>query len=378
LISNFLLRALSILLLLSLAHQGYGQPSLFDNEDYIALIKKAAAHIYNQQPDSAAIFIDQTEQVLPGHPVIYMMRALSLSWSVFPMKVGLPEFQAHEKLLRQCVSAAEKRLDKDDEDVEGVFFEMTARGLLAEYYADDGNYLKALGEARKAYGHMKSGFDLTEEYPEFYLTTGIYNYFREKYPQKHPIYKPFLWFFRSGDIELGLEQIDKATQTAIFSNVEAHLYLSYIYLRYEMQPQRAQEYLKSLTENYPNNQYFKAKLLECYIMYDQFELAEPIVEGFLEAQDPYYKLLGESMKGYQLEKWTKADKPAAKFYNQALATGKEIKKGSYYKALAYLGLGRIDLRNNHKEAARRNFEIAMSLNDNEGVQAEAKKNLKRL
>ncbi|MEM8896189.1 MAG: hypothetical protein AAGC88_16545, partial [Bacteroidota bacterium] len=112
--------------------------------------------------------------------------------------------------------------------------------------------------------------------------------------------------------------------------------------------------------------------------YDEFELAEPIIEKFLEAENPYYKLLGESMKGYQLEKWVKANEPAARFYNQALATGRGIDKGSYYKAIAYLGLGRIDLQNNHKEAARANFEAAMAVNDNDRIQKEAKRNLKLL
>ncbi|MEM9053098.1 MAG: hypothetical protein AAGC47_13680, partial [Bacteroidota bacterium] len=236
---GILIKGFAIAQLVLLSFKAHAQYPLFDNEDNIALVKKGSAYIYNQQPDSAAIIIKEIEQTLPGHPVVYMMKALSLSWSVFPMKVDLPEFPAHEELLRQSIDAARERLDDDDEDIEGIFFEMTARGLLAEYYADDGNYLKALGEARKTYGHMKSGFDLIEKCPEFYLTTGIYNYFREKYPQKHPIYKPFLWFFRTGDIELGLEQIHQATETAVLSNVEAHLYLSYIYLRYEMKPEKA-------------------------------------------------------------------------------------------------------------------------------------------
>ncbi len=371
-------RVLLSAILLFFEYSVSAQYALFDDPDNIKLVKQGTRFIYNQQPDSAELIIVKVSEQLPGHPVVPMMRALAISWSVFPMKTSLPEFAKHEALLQESITAAQKLLDANKDHAEGVFFEMSARGMLAEYYADDGNYMKALGEARKTYGLIKSGFDLVEEYPEFYLTTGIYNYFREKYPQRHPIYKPFLWFFRSGDIELGLEQIHTATQRAVLSNVEAHLYLSYIYLRYEMEPVKAKDYLLRLTDQYPNNQYFKAKLLECYIMYNEFELAEPIAERFLDADNPYYLLLGQSMKGYLLEKWIKAKEPAARFYNDALATGKLTDKGSYYEAIAYLGLGRIDLQNNNKEAARTNFEKAMSINDNDMIEKEAKRYLKEL
>ena len=371
-------RAIVLIALLHLQYSVSAQYALFDNPGNIRLVQEGTRFIYNQQPDSASLIIDQVSKKLPGHPVVPMMKALSIAWSVFPMKTSLPEFEAHEQLLLTTIAAAEKLLNEDKGHVEGIFFEMSARGLLAEYYADDGNYMKALGEARKTYGLLKAGFDLVEKYPEFFLTTGLYNYFREKYPQRHPIYKPFLWFFRSGDIELGLEQMHTATQRAVLSHVEAHLYLSYIYLRYEMQPEKAENYLIKLCREYPGNQYFKAKLLECYIMYDQYEKAEPIAEKFLSAEDPYYLLLGQSMKGYLLEKWIKAKTPAARFYNDALATGKLTSKGSYYEALAYLGLGRIDFENNNKEAARLNFEMAMSINDNDMIEKEAKKYLKAL
>lgn len=373
-----ILRVLLSLILLFFEHSVSAQYALFDNPANIQLVRQGTRFIYNQQPDSARLVINQVSKKLPGHPVVPMMRALAISWSVFPMKTYLPEFEEHEALLQKSIKAADKLLDEDEDHTEGVFFQMTARGLLAEYYADDGNYMKALGEARRTYGLMKSGFDLVEDYPEFFLTTGIYNYFREKYPQKHPIYKPFLWFFRSGDIELGLQQIHTATQQAVLSNVEAHLYLSYIYLRYEMKPEKARDYLLELTDQYPNNQYFKAKLLECYIMYEEFELAEPIAERFLDSKNPYYLLLGQSMKGYLLEKWVKAKQPAARFYNEALATGKLTNKGSYYEAIAYLGLGRIDFENGNNEAAKSNFETAMSINDNDRIEEEAKRYLKKL
>lgn len=371
-------RVLLILTLPFLHHCASAQYALFDSPENIRLVKEGTRFIYNQQPDSAQKIIEKVSQTLPDHPVVPMMKALAIAWKVFPMKTYLPEFEEHEKLLQATIQASDQLFNQDKDHVEAIFFQMSARGLLAEYYADDGNYVKALGEARKTYGLLKAGFDLTDQYPEFYLTTGLYNYFREKYPQRHPIYKPFLWVFRGGDIELGLEQIHTATKKGVLSNAEAHLYLSYIYLRYEMEPEKAEKYLLELNKQYPNNQYFKAKLLECYVMYDQFELAEPIAEKFLDAKDPYYRLLGQSMKGYLLEKWIKAKEPASRFYNDALATGKLTNKGSYYEAIAYLGLGRIDFQNGHKAAAKRNFEMAMGLNDNDMIESEAKKYLKQL
>ncbi|MEZ0611599.1 hypothetical protein ACAW74_24015 [Fibrella sp. WM1] len=47
--------------------------------------------------------------------------------------------------------------------------------------------LKAVGESRKAYVYMKDGFQLMDKNVEFYFSTGLYNYYVERYPIGHSV-----------------------------------------------------------------------------------------------------------------------------------------------------------------------------------------------
>ncbi len=353
---------------------------LFDRPDRMKLVSKGVDYIYNVQPDSADIWIEKVEQEMPDHPVVPMMRALNVLWQNIPLVTLDTVFKEFSGHLRETVRKAYKLDDGDQTHPEAIFFEMAARGLLAEYYADDDHYMKALAEASKAYDLIKKGFDLSDEIPEFLLTTGVYNYFREKYPERHPVYKPLLWFFRSGDIELGLAQIKEATRKAVLSKVEAYVYLAYIYLRYEYNPKAAQTYLFTLHKNYPNNYYISTKLLESLTAEDDFKKAPVTLMDSLRASDrPYYQMAGEAFYGLYMERIKKSDTLAIQHYRASLSAGAEILgHGEYYRGLAYLGMGRIYSQQEKKDRAIFNLEKAITETDSEEIQREANLWLKKV
>ncbi len=278
-----------------------------------------------------------------------------------------------------AIELAESR-DPDLEEPEMVFFAMASHGLLAEYYADQGYNLRAVGEANKAYGLMKKGFKIVDTHPEFLFTTGLYNYFREKYPEKHPIYKPLLWFFRSGDIELGLQQLEKACEVSILTQVEAYVYLSYIYLRYEYKPEKAQEYLGQIIEMYPNNFYAKGKYLESLANPGDFKNAPiEVIYSLMKHDNPYYKLAGYVFLGYYEEIVILSDEKAEFAYRRGLEYGDEIEHhGEYFKGLGYLGLGRLLAQKGAHEEAKRNLNLAVKFAETSQIRKEAKELLSEL
>lgn len=351
---------------------------VFDEGEIQVLIKKGANHIYNASPDSSHFYIDQVEQKLPSHPVVPLMKAMTLLWSNIPT-ISDETFGTMQRQLDSAILLA-KTIDPLLEDPEMIFFAMSAHGLLAEYYADQGYKVKAVGQANRAYGLLKKGFDLVDEHPEFLFTTGLYNYFREKYPEKHPIYKPLLWFFRNGDIELGLEQLQMATEKSYLTKVEAFVYLSYIYLRYEYKPEKAQEYLSELCEMYPNNYYAKAKYLESLANPNDFgNVPLPMLYSLVTHRNPYYKLAGYVFLGYYQET-IKNNKVRAEFaYRKGLEYAKQLPShGEYFKGFGYLGLGRILVENNKNEEARESLLSALKWAETELIEEEAKELLSKI
>lgn len=352
----------------------FGQ--LFDNEENKALIEIAARYIYRSDSANSKKAIAKVAVRLPDHPVIPLMEAVFLLWREMPMHTTDSVFFTFEDKLKEVIEKSKAM--PDESRAEKIFFEMSARGFLAEHYADEGAYLKALGEAHKTYGFMKDGFKLVPDAPEFLLTSGLYNYFRVAYPEKHPVYKPLLWLFKGGDKEKGLQQLERAVHETIISKVEAHLYLSYIYLRYERNPEKASFYLGKLYKLYPENSYFRAKYAESLIENKKFGNIPVLTESLMRHPRDYYQMSGEVFMGMYAERYEQNAKKAIDYYQRAVDRIERLKgHGSHYISWAYLGLGRCQLQT-RPESAKEALLKAKEYSETKWVKQEAEDLLDQL
>ncbi|UXP32955.1 hypothetical protein N6H18_03170 [Reichenbachiella agarivorans] len=352
---------------------------VFDSPKTLAAIEKVAYYVYNEYPDSANMAIDKMALKLPNHPVIHMMRAMNIAWQDQPIRTTSPSFPAHQRELEKVIELAVKIRKEDPDNLEGLFFEMSAHGLLAEYYAREGSYVKAVTEAKKTYDFITETMEKTDESPEFYFLAGLYNYFREKYPERHPAYSPLLWFFKSGNKKLGLQQLDSAVNQSKIVKAEAHLYTAYIYLRYETDYKKAEYYIQKISKEYPRNSYFKTKHVESLVMRGEYKTALPMIEAFLSYEKPYYRTCGEVYMGSYQEHVLKSDTKAAYYYTKALATGdQDPTRGEYYRSLAYLGLGRVTERKGEIKQAIEYYQQAIDLDESDLVTKEAKERLNKI
>lgn len=367
---RLIVRKYLFVLFLSYSHFSIAQ--LFDNERNMAVVKQTADYIYDLEGDSALIYIDSVDLLLPNHPIVPMMQGMKVLWDNIPLVTVDSIFSEFRQRMGEVINLANRLDNGEQEHPEAIFFEMAARGLLAEYYADDDQYMKAAGEASKTYGLLKKGFDLQEEVPEFLFTSGLYNYFREKYPERYPIYRSFVWLFRSGDIEKGLEQLEKASEVTVISRVEVNVYLAYIYLRYEYQPKRAQRYLIDLYDDYPNNLYINAKLLESYADGKNFGTeAGELIERLMASDRPYYQLAGKAFQGLYLEKVKQDSINALRTYREAIAAGAAILgHGEYYRSLTFLGMGRIYYAQGDARNAEYHLEQALEHDPTQVIEEE--------
>ncbi len=356
------------------------QAQLFGHKQHTQLVTKTVGYIYNMQPMLANKYIDSVEQEMPNHPVVPLMRAMNILWQAMPNVTEPGVFERFEAQLNETVRLANRIDGGRQEHPEAIFFEITARGLLAEYYADDEAYMKAMTEAGKAYGLMKSAMTLTEHNPDFYLPVGVYNYFREKYPEKHPSYKPLLWFFRSGDIELGIGQLKEGCRSGVLTKVEAYIYLSYIYLRYEEIPELAQSYLLELSRLYPNNYYVTAKYLESLVGGEDYKkMDQKLINQLLNVAKPYYRMAGHTFQGLYAEKVLLNKEEALKSYHNCLKLEDKTKhEANYLISETYLGLSRIAMSNGQHKKAEEYAQNALERAETKEVQQEARKILYQL
>ncbi len=366
----FLLVSLTVSLSVS------AQNSILDNRDLDSLVLAIATPIYNLHHEEALRQLDILANRIPDHPIVDMLYAMNILWETIPdpQPDNFPDIEKH---LFQCISKAEQILETDEDNPEAVFFQLMAHGLLAQYYHEQGTTFKAVGEAKRAYNAVIAGFTLKEEYIEFYFSTGLYNYYREKYPELHPVYKPFVWIFRSGNIAEGLNQLHYASQRTILSKVESAWYLAYIYLRYEAKPTKAYDLLSPLVSRYPRNFYFHTLLLEALMSLEKFEEAAGSVNYLMSSEKWFYKMNGLTYKGLLEEKQNNNPTLAKEYYLRAITLGEMHKnEGMHAKSLAYAGLARVSDRENDIDMAKIYFKKAAKLAQTEAIREEAATYLK--
>ncbi|WP_084373548.1 tetratricopeptide repeat protein [Reichenbachiella faecimaris] len=343
------------------------------------MVDRGGDYIYNQEFSFAEKVIDSLERKLPEHPIVPMMRAMSWAWRDQPIRMSSPVYSQHEKYLMETIAKSEKISAKDSNNLEAMFFEMSAHGLLAEYYAQEGSSFKAISQAKQTYNLIKRTMEHTAKSPELLFLSGLYNYFREKYPERHPMYKSFVWIFKSGDIKRGLIQLDSAVHHSKIVKIEAGLYLSYIWLRYENRADKARYYLERLHKMYPANDYFKAKYLECLMRQKDYSNALPLIQSLEKHQKPYFKMCGEIFHGVYLEKVDHSLAHAKLLYEKGLATGaKSPDRGEYYRSIAYLGLGRLAESNGDMGLAAEYYEKTIDLDETDWMTAEGEARLEKI
>lgn len=333
----------------------------------------ALDHIYNVDFAGAEPYLRQFRTRYPQHPAGPLLRAMQIQWANIPLKNSKTATAQYVQAAEQALDLAKKILAKDDSDPEAIFFALTAHGYLALKHNNEGEIMQAVGEAQRAYGYMKQGFNLTERNPEFYSTTGLYNYYAVRYPADHAIVKPAMIFFKKGDILLGLRQLEVATKRGVFTSVETRFYLAHIFLEHESEFGRAAAMLKPLADRYPNNPVFLMFYTESLLLQNQFSEARPLLQRLKQLNHP--KLLTMPtlvFAGLLAEKADTNDREATAHYQAALKLPYIESYTKEYHGMAYAGLARIAARANNRPLARNLYQKAAAVGEYKSLWKEAR------
>jgi hypothetical protein len=333
---------------------------LLRDQPSLALIEQGLSHMYGYEFGEARRQFQEVQAKYPQHPATPLIDALMILWQHQPFAdFKSAAFVQHFQLLEKTVSLAEARLAKNEADVEGVYFKMVACGLLVLHYNDMGESMKAVGETKRLYSLIKQSFDLRNQNVELYLMTGLYNYYREYYPQAHPVYKPVALFFKSGSRRDGLADLEFCARKGIFSAPEAEGYLAFINLRYEKNPAKALLHSRHLVSKYPKNLHYVANLAETLLLTRHYAEAQPLAEQLEAAPRPFRQAQGKVLGAMVAEFHHKDLDLASKRYHQAEALFK--KEGKYadpYRVYVYAGLHRHYLRLGNKVQADHYRQLA--------------------
>jgi hypothetical protein len=331
----------------------------------VQLLRKGVDYIYNLQFDEARDIYRSVFSKYPDQPILYVYKGLITYWENFPITPNSPQKESFENEMLRAIELIEEKPDNET-DPEMLLGNIGARGLLLLFYADNDLTRDVISMASSTYKCVKAAFKHTQTYADFYFITGLYNYYREAYPEVHPVYKPIALLFPKGDKMKGLKELQIASKNAIVLKAEAFSFLSGIYISFENNFQQAYNYSKALHDLYPKNQNYLAMYIKNLILVKKYTEADHLIKSNKDKyNNRFFQAQISVLSGILLEKYHKNKVQAQYFYEKGI---KEIEPfgtfGSEYAAYAYYGLSRLITDKHQKKAYRKK---AIDLSDFENV-----------
>jgi hypothetical protein len=336
-------------------------------------VRECIGDIYNGRFEKAEEICSDFEKSFPDSPVPSLIRGMITYWRNYPLLPSSKARPLYEKQLQRSIAISERKSPRGDE-AEYLLADMCARGLLLVFYSDNDLSGEVFSLATSSYHYLRESFKYTTVYPDFYFFTGLYNYYREKYPEIHPIYRPLAILFPRGDAEKGVRELQTAFRESIVLNAEAGSFLSWISCGYEFDNKSSIAYSREICDRYPDNLYFKGNYIKFLLLEKMYDEAEAILARSDSGikSNTYFRGQVMVFNGILQEKKYKDNVAAIKFYEEGL---KELAAfsdyGGEFRAYAYFGLSRIaepgksgDKRKKYRREANKLVEFSHMTYDN--------------
>jgi len=306
-------------------------------------------YIYNLQFNQAREVYQRIKTLYPEHPMTYVFNGLITYWEYYPLIPSSPNRDSYENDMHHAIELCEKKSHPNDE-AEYLLANIGARGMLLLFYADNDLSMDVISVASGTYQYVKQSFNYTKVYSDFYFITGLYNYYREAYPDAHPVYKSLSFLFPKGDKARGLKELQWAANNAIILKAEAYSFLSGIYISFENNFQQAYYYCKALHELYPRNTQYLAVYIKSLLLVKRYDEAESLIKSsYSKTSSFYYQAQLSIFEGILYEKKYRDLKQAQAYYTKGIRDISSFGEfGNEFAAYGYFGLSRISEARNDK------------------------------
>jgi tetratricopeptide (TPR) repeat protein len=306
----------------------------------------------------------------PNHPLGDFLLGLNEWWKIVPdTKQTKYDSQCHN-YMDLAIEKAEKIFDKNKKNKEAAFFLSAAYAIKGRLYSEREKWVKAAYDGKQALKYLDYSRGEENINPELLFGDGVYNYYSMWIHENYKSLKPILTFFKKGDKNLGIKQLENVANNAFYSRMEARYFLIQIYAM-ENQPIKSLMMARQMHALYPNNSFFHR-----YVARNSFQL------GRLDEAEVYANELLENLKknkfgygdndgryaayilAYIYEK-RKNDLTKAKFYySQCInyALNNDSKESGYFNA-SNMALANIAETENDLSSAIMYYEVVKKNSD---------------
>ncbi|MDH3711399.1 MAG: tol-pal system protein YbgF, partial [Cyclobacteriaceae bacterium] len=186
---------------------------------------QAVNDMYNFKFEQAEKQFRWLIQDYPEHPLPYFLLGLSQWWKMAP-NIGNGQYDDQfTDYMDRSIELAKALYDENKKNVEASFFLSAAYGFKGRLYAERKQWRKAASAGKQALKYLDNSRGKSDLSPEFLFGDALYNYYSVWIPENYPILKPILVFFKKGDKELGIQQLQEVANNAFYTRTEAQFFL---------------------------------------------------------------------------------------------------------------------------------------------------------
>jgi hypothetical protein len=308
----------------------------------VNLIKRGIDYVYNFDFKNAERISAELNKLYPGQAVNFLFKGMMTYWKNYPLVTTSAAKESFEADMRKTIELCDSNKDPSTEP-ELLLVNLCARGLLLLFYTDNNLSFEVFPIASSTYQCIRRCFEFTSIYSDFYFFTGVYKYYREAYPEAHPIYKTLAFLFPKGSKVKGLEELGIVARNSIILKAEAYSFLTEIFLSFENNSRQATFYSKNLHKLYPANPAYLGSYIKNLLLIKQYDEAEKeIISSLPFLNNSFYNAQVMIFNGILQEKKYNNNKQAEQLYTKGIKDMSQFRSyGDEYAAYAYFGLSRI-------------------------------------
>ncbi len=228
--------------------------------------------VYDMKFNEANDIFDKIIKLEPKNGYGYFLKSVCYFWMYLKNPQDEAVGEKYKEISFKSVDVAVEMLDKNEDDVDAMFYLGGAYGNLGRYYSMDKSWWKAYWDGKKGKNYLKDVVEKDPKYYDAYLGLGIYHYYADVLPK-------FIKFFSfilgiEGDKEQGIKELQLAISKSKNTRTEAMFFLGAIYTDIEKDFKKALPIFKELFDKYPNNSIFGLALGKSYWKLGKYELAK--------------------------------------------------------------------------------------------------------
>ncbi len=247
-----------------------------------AIIDDGIRDTYNMKFADADRAFRRVVAAYPDHPAGHFFLAMVEWWRILIDIDDESRDDRFHDMLDDVIDLCDKRLDRNERDIAGLFFKGGAIGFQGRLHANRKSWIKAATRGREALPVVMDAAEIAPENADLAFGTGIYDYYAAVLPDRYSVLKPLMMFLPDGDRERGIRELKHAAENARFANWEAMYFLMQVYYGEENKPSNALTYARRLMRAFPDNPVFHRYYGRTYVKLGNWRRAADVFSDIRE------------------------------------------------------------------------------------------------